>query len=177
MPPVHRGQATLAGSVMTDGRADPLYKALDHYEDASNAVGVQTITTQGAFRQLTDAIGGHGDLAEAKARFALEFPILAAMVQEWTEAARGVDVAVGEGLDWQQAFVIPRKRCPQCGDAWSPSDPWDHVGGCNNCFAQANPSGEIVPLELVERAMGDVAVDHWKGYPGTISEHSWSPRG
>jgi hypothetical protein len=137
----------------TNGRADPLYKALDKYEDAANAVGTLTICAQACYRKLTDAIGGHGDLAEARVSFQIEAALLADAHQQWSLAAQELIYQVADGLEWQQSFAIPRKRCPQCGDAWSAKDPWDHQGGCNNCWAQAHPDGNIVPLELIERAM------------------------
>ena len=122
-----------------------LYDALLAYEDASGSVQVQQLTLMSAYRTLTDAIGGHGDLGEAQARFALEFPILAVMHEDWRKAAFDVAAAVADGLDWQQAFVIPRKRCTQCGDAWSVSDPWDHDTGCNNCFADRTRALRAIP--------------------------------
>ena len=82
-----------------------LYDALVQYEEVANNVGVQTITTQGAYRQLTDAIGGHGDLLEARARFALEFPILAAMHEEWKAAALEVSAAVAESVSRSNPFA------------------------------------------------------------------------
>ena len=88
-----------------------LYTKIVAYEDAANAVGVQTISTQGAYRQLTDAIGGRGDLAEAQARFALEFPILGVMHEDWKQAALAVSAAVADSLpEWEQSIVIPLRQ-------------------------------------------------------------------
>jgi hypothetical protein len=141
----------------------PLYEALIAYEDATGSVQVQQLTVMSAYRTLTDAIGGHGDLQEAQARFALEFPILGVMHEDWKRAALTVSAAVADGLAWQESFVIPRKRCVQCGAAWSPKDPWDHATGCNSCFADANPSNADLD-----------ARDHW-ATPGVLSERPWRP--
>lgn len=118
--------------------ADPLYKALDAYEDAAGAVGVQTITAQGAYRQLTDAISGDGDLAEASARFTLEASILVGMHGEWSEAARALSAEAAGAREWQARFT-PK------------GNPFEEVA--------AQPYGEhgFIPGALVDRAMADIA--------------------
>jgi hypothetical protein len=116
--------------------ADPLYKALDAYEDAAGAVGVQTISTQGAYRQLTDAISGHGDLREAQVSFALEATILAVLHDEWKAAGAALVAEVADGEAWQQWFVTPRKRCNHCGDAETWIDRFTG-GTCSDCRSNA----------------------------------------
>jgi hypothetical protein len=118
--------------------ADPLYKALDAYEDAAGAVGVQTITTQGAYRQLTDAIGGHGDLQEASVRFQLEASILTVQFGDWSEAARALTHEVKDGADWQRAFMRDRL------DAAADLDARDHHG---------NPFEEVARQPYGERGV------------------------
>jgi hypothetical protein len=130
--------------------ADPLYKALDAYEDAAGAVGVQTISTQGAYRQLTDAIAGHGDLQEARVSFALEATILAVLHDEWKAAGAALVAEVADGVAWQEWFATPRKRCANCGDAETWLDRFTG-GTCSDCRSNAMEARDqaIVPTELI----------------------------
>jgi len=123
----------------TAGPSTPLYEALLQFEDASNQVGVLTITTQGCYRVLTDAIAGYGNLSEAKVAFEFEAALLANAHEHWTSTVQAVRNAVADGIAWQQSFVIPRKYCASCGAQWTAADPWDHEKNCNSCFADARP--------------------------------------
>jgi hypothetical protein len=118
--------------------ADPLYKALDAFEDAASAVGVQTITAQGAYRQLTDAISGNGDLEEARSRFTLEATVLTVQHGTWSEAARLLMIEVAEAAQWQARFT-PK------------GNPFEEVA------AQPYGEGGFVPGRLIDAAMADVA--------------------
>src|ERR1019366_389483 len=120
-------------------------------EDAANEVGALTVTTSGAYRGLTDAIGGHGNLEDARYRFEMEAALLA--------SAQDAD-----GDDWQHWFMRPRRRCVQCGNAEIGTNPWINDAGCNECFANANPSGADLD-----------AHDHW-ATPGILSERPWRPK-
>ena len=145
----------------TDGRADPLYVSLDHYEDAANSVGAQTIVAQGAYRQLTDAIAGHGDLREAQVSFALEATILAVMHDDWRAAGAALVAEVADGVAWQKWFVIPRKRCANCGDAETWGDRFTG-GTCSDCRSNAleGHPDNIAHAEFIEdqaRAEDDLA--------------------
>jgi hypothetical protein len=94
---------------MKDGRADPLYVALDHYEDAAQNVGTLALCAMSRYRQLTDAIGGRGDLAEAKAAFHLEASLLADAHQQWAGAAQVLNAAVADTLERNEGKVVPVK--------------------------------------------------------------------
>jgi hypothetical protein len=78
---------------------------LDHYEDTAGTVGVRTITASGAYSKLTDAIGGRGDLREAKVTFQLEAALLAVAHQEWALAAQALLAQVSDGRAWQETFM------------------------------------------------------------------------
>jgi len=145
---------------------DPLYEALVKYEDAANNVGSLTICTQGCYRALTDAIGGHGDILEARTAFEFEAKLLADAHTQWAGCAAVLLAAISDGQEWSQSFVVPYKRCPQCGDAQKPGQPWVHAGGCDSCFADGQ--------ERAEHADPPVA-DAWKGYPAMLSERPWRP--
>lgn len=84
---------------------DPLYEALVKYEDAANNVGSLTVVTQGAYRQLTDAIGGHGDLALSLGRFQFEAALLADAHNQWNGRAQVLAAAVADGIEWQHGLV------------------------------------------------------------------------
>jgi hypothetical protein len=130
---------------LSSGRADPLYVALDHFEDASNNVGSLTIVTQGAYRMLTDAIGGHGDLSEARARFHLEAAMLVDAHQQWAGAVQVLNAAVEDGLAWQDS-IVHRHRCANCG-AVTPRAGW-----CSDCVSNVKEAG-------------DQSTDHSRGNP------------
>lgn len=92
----------------TDTRQpDPLYEALVKYEDASNTVGSLTIVTQGAYRQLTDAISGHGDLALSLGRFQFEAALLADAHNQWNGRAQELAAQVADGIEWQRGLGNP----------------------------------------------------------------------
>src|SRR5579862_2821677 len=114
---------------------DPLYEALVGYEDSANNVGSLTVTTSGAYAQLTRAIAGYGDLAEARMRFELEAQLLADAHQQWAGHVQVLLAQVEDGIEWQRLFVIPRKHCAQCGAAWTAKNPWLHETACNECYA------------------------------------------
>ena len=66
---------------------DPLYVAVSDYEDAANQVGVLAIQVQAAYRTLSDALMGYGDLEEARTSFAVEHVHLHDANIEWSQAA------------------------------------------------------------------------------------------
>ena len=88
-------------------KPDPLYQALIAYEDAAGTIGVLSITASGAYRKLTDAIGGHGDLREAKVCFQLEAALLADAHQQWALATQALLAQAADALAWQDNHAPP----------------------------------------------------------------------
>lgn len=112
-----------------------VYEAMIAYDDARTNVANLTRMTGDAYRDLCRAIGGHGDLAEAKARFELEVSILADAHAQLVGKAALVNAAVADGDEWLRCFALPSAHCATCGAAWSPSDPWVNQTVCNLCAA------------------------------------------
>lgn len=144
---------------------DPLYDAIVAYEDAANQVGALTIIASGAYRGLADAIGGHGNLEDARYRFAMEAALLSDAHDQWKQAVARLGIQVADGVAWQAWFAQPRKRCAQCGDAETYDNRWVGEKTCNECIADGQ--------ERAEHA--EAGADHWKGYPAILSERPWKP--
>ena len=76
-----------------------LYPALCDYEDAAGEVGVRAIAVTAAYRSLTDAIGGHGSLEEARTVFALAHISLHDANVEWSNRAFALRLALSQTAD------------------------------------------------------------------------------
>ena len=110
-----------------------VYDAMIAYDDAVTSVAQLTRMTGDAYRQVVCAIGGHGDLTEARLRFELEWLMLSDAHAQLSGKAAILRVAVADGDEWLSAFAIPNSHCSHCGAAWSPSDPWANQSVCNRC--------------------------------------------
>lgn len=135
---------------------DPLYDAIVAYEDAANQVGALTVTTSGAYANLTNAIGGYGNEEDAVYRFEMESTLLTSAHEHWKACVAELKTQLADGAAWQKWFMEPRKWCNNCG-AFEVYDRRFVNGTCQDCVADAHPEAEGALMLSVETPHPDNA--------------------